>query len=250
MSAIGIRGVYALAAVLGVAFLVVGGISYTALTNFNRAFAQLNPNQEHTLSVTGTGSLTVTPDQVALTLGVDTQAPTAADALRLNAQAMEQVVKALKNLGLTDKELRTATFTLQPLYIYPEKERPILVGYRVTNTVTITTTALNRTGEIVDTAVAAGANRVDTLYFTVSDAKQRQLRNDAITRAIDDAKGKAEKALSPLNLHILGVKTMSIGEAGYPIPYLKTEVLGPTTPLFPGEQQVTVTVQITFLIGP
>jgi uncharacterized protein YggE len=254
MSATQNRGLYALAGVLAVAFIVVGIVSYVALSNLPRVQAQTSEQPPSTIVVSGFGSVLVAPDRLFVSFSVDTDALTAQEALRLNGEIMNQVIDALRALGITDKEIRTTYVTVYPQYYYPPdgKGIPQLLGYRASNSVTITTAALDKAGVIIDTAVEAGANRVDSIYFSVSDEAQRALRDQVLTKAVEDARSRAEKVLAPLNLRIVGVQSISLTEGGFPVPIIK----GPyeagadrPTPIFPGDQQVTAFVNIIFLIG-
>ena len=243
MSIPGNRGSYAFAAVLIVAFLVVGLISYATITKGPATTVQ------NTFSTVGTGSLFVTPDQLILNLGVVTEASSASEALQSNSQQMDQVVKALKSVGLNDSELATSYFSIEPIYIYPKDAPPVLTGYRASNTITVSTGIIVKAGEYIDGAVKSGANRINFIYFTVSEQKQKQVKGDLISVAVEDAKAKANKALAPLALEILGVQSMSISDSGFPVVFLKGEQVPSATPILPGQQKVTVTVQIAFLIG-
>ncbi len=233
---------YATVAISIVAILVLGLTNYVTITKGG-------PPSQNTFSVTGTGSVLAIPDQLVLNLGVETEAPSASQALQSNTQAMNQVVANLKALGLSDSELSTSNFAVQPVYAYPKDAPPVLTGYKATNTVTIVTNNTARAGDYIDTAVNSGANQVNFIYFAVSDQKQAQIKGGLISLAVNDAKTKAQNALAPLGLDILGVQTMTISESGYPIVYARGEKAVASTPILPGQQRVTVTVQISFLIG-
>ena len=96
--------------------------------------------------------------------------------------------------------------------------RSELIGYRVSNILTVETTKLSMAGNIIDAATQAGANRVDGVSFTLSPQKQLSVQDDLIGNAVENAKAKAEKALAPLDQKIIGVKFVSLSDFGYPPP--------------------------------
>ncbi len=111
--------------------------------------------------------------------------------------------------------------------------------------------------DIIDSAVGVGANRIDSVYFTLSPEKQLQIKDDLIGKAVLNAKSKAENALAPLNHQIIGVKAVSLSEFGMPPPmpmfradFAMAESAGMApTPVFSSEQDVSTTASVIFLIG-
>ncbi|MFZ1077885.1 MAG: SIMPL domain-containing protein [Nitrosotalea sp.] len=255
-----------LAALAAIA-IVSTTISADMQTYGNKAYAQQASYyflpQQNTTSVTGTATLSVSPDLVAIQLGVDTQAKTAQDAMSENAQATNATITAIQNLGIANNETGTNSFTIDPVYNqtgpYPpyNEYKNDLVGYQVSNTLLIKTTQLHLTGRILDAAVGAGANRVDSVSFLLSPAKQQSVQNDLISLAVLDAQSKAEKALAPLGQKIIGVKTVNLSEFNMPSPvqtYGMTAMSAPApqmaqTPILASNQDITATVNVIFLIG-
>lgn len=233
------RGHYMLAAVAGAAIIVAGVVGFTAIMNW--------PQTSDTIAVTGSSSALVLPDRVVINLGVDSHATTASSALTANTQAMNQVVSALKGAGLTDNELATRYFNIQPVYNLT-KGGQILVGYIASSTVSITTNKTNSAGQYIDASVSAGANRVDSVSFGVSTQSQSQLKESLTALAVNEARARAEVALTPLGLKIIGVQSISLGETGFPN-LTALSAGGGGASILPGQQTVSVTVQVTFRIG-
>jgi uncharacterized protein YggE len=130
----------------------------------------------------------------------------------------------------------------------------------VTNTVTVETVNLDLAADIIDSAVIAGANRVDNVYFTLSPEKHMQLKDELIEKAILNAETKAENALAPLGYTITGVKAVSLSEFGMysppvPMPTFdmafgdSMERAAVSTPVFSSDQDVSTTANVVFLIG-
>ena len=175
---------------------------------------------------------------------------------------MSNVVSAIKGVGISEDELSTSRLNISPIYDYynePQGKRTQeLVGYRVSNILMVETEQLDKAADIIDGAVNAGANRVDSVYFTLSPQKQLDVKDGLLEDAVLNAKSKAEKALSPLNHKIIGVKAVTLSEFGIPppMPYPKygfdmamAESARAPTPVFSSDQDVTTTASVIFLIG-
>lgn len=203
--------------------------------------------EEETITVMGSARTYVMPDTFAATLGVETTAKTVTDAATENARATNGILSALKSLGLTDKEVSTSMYTIYPVYDEAGKE---ITGFRVINMLTIKTDKLDMAGKIVDESVKAGSNRIYGLNFYLSEERAKQLRLELVDAALEDARAKADALLRPLGLRILRVKTASIVEGYEPVPLYRGEVsLAAGTPVLPGMTSVSVSVQVTYVIG-
>lgn len=238
---------YMIVVILSIAIVIIsaGFYSYTAagLRSYNFTSAQQN-----LLSVSGSASTFVVPDTASINLGVLIQAPTAREASEKNAALMNAVINALKNLGIADKEIRTSSLSIQPVYNYPKDgAAPIITGYSASNNVVVTTQAIDKSGEIVDKSIAAGANQVNGISLELSDEKQRQVRNELILAAVKDANEKANRLAESLNVRIAGVSTSSISDIGFPQPFLAAAEKT-LTPVQPGESKVTLSVQVTYIV--
>lgn len=249
----------AFTAIVIVSTAVFAGIQNSNNNAYGQQAPDLYPSRERTISVTGSATTTISPDQLNVQFGVDTQAKTAQDAINSNSQAMNAVVTAVGNLGITQDEISTASFTISPVYNdsnpYPidSSHNHVLVGYMVSNMLLIKTTKLSLAGNIIDAAVGAGANRVDDVSFSLSPDKQQSVQDDLLNKAVLNAKDRAGKALNPLGQKIMGVKTVNISEFNMPPPPRYYGAMAasaaPNTPIFTSNQQVTTSVDVTFLIG-
>ena len=242
--------------------ILVLGFAVNLTPAENQATAQVTPfpSREKVISVTGTATSSVDPDLLVIQFGVEIQEKTAREALESNSSLMSSVVDSIKAVGITEDEISTSRFNIHPVYgRYNEEtgESP-LVGYRVTNTISVETTNLSSAADIIDNGVASGANRVDSVYFALSPEKQTQIKDGLIADAILNAKTKAENALSPLNHEIIGVKSISLSEFGMPPPVplfygdlamAESASFKASTPVFSSDQDVTTTASVIFLIG-
>ncbi|HEX8232915.1 MAG TPA: SIMPL domain-containing protein [Caulobacteraceae bacterium] len=118
-----------------------------------------------TLSISAFGEVKADPDQATITLGVQTDAPTAAEAMRLNAERMSRIVAALRRSGIAEKDIQTSNLSLSAQYQYEERQPPRLTGYQASNQVTVTVNDLDRLGRTIDATVSAGANQIQGIGF-------------------------------------------------------------------------------------
>ena len=203
-----------------------------------------------TISLSGTGTVTTVPDLAQVSLGVFTTATAAEEAAVENANRMQKVVSALQSLGFQNRDIRTEFLNVQPIFEFDERRRTQnIVGFSATNNVRVTTAERDTVSAIIDSALAAGANQVNSLQFTLSETKQKELQDEAITRAVEDANTKADKIAELMRVRITGVQSVSVG-GGIPPIGLQFAVAEarPATPVFAGETLVTFTVSVIYTI--
>ena len=203
------------------------------------------------ISLSGHGEVRSTPDMAFITTGVLSQGATAAQALAANTSTMNSLFAALKDSGIAEKDVQTSNFMVQPRYNFQDGKAPELVGYDVSNTVTVTVRKLGDLGLLLDKVVKAGSNQINGIGFNVSkpDAALDEARKLATSDATRKAKIYAEAmgvALGPV---------MSISEStGYqpPMPMARGKVMmadaASPVPVAAGEQTLSVDVNITWEI--
>jgi uncharacterized protein len=195
-----------------------------------------------TVTVTGTGTIHATPDEAIISLGVQTQADSAQDAMQRNAEQMVAVFKALADLGIKGGDLSTTGVNLNPNY-GPNGGQ--VSGYTASNQVQVTVRDVGNVGKVIDAAVAAGANLTNGITFQLSD--QNKGETDALQAAVDNAKTKAQALADAAGAQLGPVVTISEATAPtYPPVYvMAADAAGAaTTPVNPPtlETQVSVTV--------
>ena len=142
--------------------------------------------QMNTITVSGTGTVTMPTDEVTVYLGVETTSNDAATAQQINAEKMEQVIKALQDAGIAKEDMETSSYSIYPVrdYYYGpypeiETEDPGITSYVVSNQLKVSVKDIDNVGEIIDSAVVAGANEVNSVSFTLSDETQQKAREQA-----------------------------------------------------------------------
>ena len=219
-----------------------------------------NSNNTSTLFDLGTATAKVKPDKVTVILGVETTNNTAKAALSTNSATMNRVISVLLSAGVKQNETSTSAFSISPNYNYSNSGSRNLTGFTVTNSIQIESSNINNTAKWIDTAVSSGgATTVNSVDFTLSDKKLEEIKNGLIKQAIDNARSKADIAASALGSRVLGVKSINVNDFEQPPPpqpFLQKESL-PTapaatspnaTPIISGQQEVSVTVSINWLI--
>jgi uncharacterized protein len=218
-------------------------------------------NENSTVFATGSALSRLTPDRVFISVGVETTDKTANDALSLNSDLMNNIISELRNAGLKPNETSTTFFNIFPLYNYTESgTRLNVTGFTVTNTLQIESSNLDNVSQWVDTAVASGANSINSIDFSVTEKKLEDTRTKLITDAIGNAKQKAEAAASAVQLSIAGVESIvvdgsTISPPPPPQPFYRESISAQggtttsSTPIIPGEQEVSVTVSGIFSMG-
>ncbi len=201
-----------------------------------------------TITVTGTGIVLATPDKAVVTLGVETEAKTAGDALAHNNESMHAVTQVLSDAGLASQDIQTSTFSISPQIVYPSKSRdepPRITGYKVTNQVHATVRDLNEIGALLDKVVAAGANRVNDISFAVSEPQP--LLDEARRLATRDAIRKARLFAEEAGVSLGAITSLVEVSAGHTPQYQRTNIAAAeaAVPISAGQQ--TLQMQVTVI---
>jgi uncharacterized protein YggE len=233
-------------------------IVYASNNNDHNLHAQTTAIDNKTLFVTGSATTQTKPDKVTISLGVETTNAKAKTALAANSELMNKIINALNIAGVNENETSTSSFTITPNRDYTiDKVLGKLVGFTVSNSIQIDSYNINNSSEWIDISVASGANNVNNIYFSVSDKKLEGIKNELLKEAIGNAREKADIAASALGFEITGIKTINIDQATPfytgPMPYgvesLKSDAASLATPIIAGEQDISMTVSIVFLLG-
>ena len=217
-----------------------------------------DPSQ-NTISVSGSATASSEPDTLIVVLGVDSEAKTANESLSQNSNSLNAVISSLTNSGISEDDIQTSNFRIYPLYDFSDsKDKQILIGYRVSNMLSIQTDKIDSAGNVIDIAVSSGANRVDNISFQLSDEKSQKISDDLISNAILDATQKAEKALVPLKQQIVGVKSVIIHDNVMPFydsPMrssfggMAMESSMKSAPIMSGDEEIRTDVSVVFYIA-
>ena len=159
------------------------------------------------LSVEGRGNAAASPDCASVSIGVTTHGQDVSAAQAENTERARSIIAGLKMLGIDAKDIQTGNYSFRPTYNYSENRTHEIDGYTVDNTVIVRIRNIDLTGRVIDTALAHGANQINSLEFMVSDSKA--LRKEALLAAIRDAREKADIIASGLGRRITGIQHVS-----------------------------------------
>ena len=210
------------------------------------------PKERGTLQVTGQAQLSVPADEVRISFAVETESASAGEATARNAQLMDTVIGALRGTDVRDLHIETFGYALRPEYEV-SRETPgarTISGYRVENNIRVTFSDLDATGDILDRAVEAGANRVTNLEFSASDTREARLR--ALREAVVSAREQAEAIASAMGVR-LGMALEVQGGSSAPGPRspgatMLRAAAEASTPIEAGELMVSASVTISYEI--
>lgn len=195
--------------------LMVYGIFYvgTLMRNNLKKFDYIGyaDQMERTINVNGYGKVTGNNDIAVTSIGYSNVDKDVTKAQVNNKKVMDQVMADLKSMKVEDADLQT-NYTIYPEYNYSNLKGQELVGYRITNTLTIKIRDLKKIPDILNLAGKYGANSVGGLSFTIDDPEN--LKAQARDKALADAKVKAAKLADSLGVRVVAVVSYSEYESG------------------------------------
>ncbi|MDD5148747.1 MAG: SIMPL domain-containing protein, partial [Candidatus ainarchaeum sp.] len=210
------------------------------------------------ISVAGTVTKTIAPDEATIALSVETLDKSASKSQSDNAEAAAKVIQAIKNAGIPESQIKTTGYSLNEEFQWNDTlKKSESVGYRTRNSIQVKMTDLSKTGSIIDVAAAAGANSVDSVYFSLSNAKEAEAKVAALKDASANAKQKAESIAEGLGIAIGNVYSASENSSVNMPYYYRTSMdsagampsaAKETTPIIAGDIELTSTVTVQFEI--
>jgi hypothetical protein len=205
--------------------------------------------------VTGRGEAFGRPDRAVVKLGAVAQTEKASDAQRQVNERVGQVVEKLKGMGIPEERIQTVGLTLGPVYDQHERQpgrvEQRIVGYQAANTVQVQLDDLTQIGAVVDTALAAGANHLEGVWFELKDDAAQ--RRDAIWKAVAEARDKAAAIEQATGTQLTGI--LEIVEGGVEVvrPMMMQRMAqfaaAEATPIQPGQVRVEATVSIRYRLA-
>ena len=202
-----------------------------------------------TLSVSGQGDVSATPDIARITTGVQMRAESAGDAMRMASDAMTDVFEALDAQGVDAADIQTSSLSLDPVWDDDPEQRSgprDVVGYVAGNVVTVRLRDVGAIGSVVDALVVAGANRFQNIGFAIDDPEP--LLEEARRAAVADARATAELLAGAAGVTLGPV--LSLNESGgyRPQPMFAQADMARSTPVAEGTMSLSAQVQIVYAI--
>lgn len=213
------------------------------------ALAQTAATPPRTITMSGTGTVKGAPDMADISAGVTTEAPTAAAALTANTAAMNRVFAALEKQGIARRNIQTSNFSVSPNYTSrTPNEAPRLTGYRVSNQVHVVLEDIAKVGAALDALVAAGANQMNGLNFSIKDPAPLLAR--ARAEAVADARLRAQQYATAAGVTLGQIQAISESggiEAPRPM-YRVMAMAADSVPVAAGEESVSASVTLVWEI--
>jgi uncharacterized protein YggE len=220
----------------------------------------VNTTKTDLFTSNGEGKVTAVPDQATVDAGVTAQSATVADAQNKVNQTTNKIIADLKKLGLSDKDIKTTDYSINPNYSSENVIMPMLqgggqqtiTGYTVTQNLEVKVKPIDKANKVVDTTTADGANLVGGINFTFSDDLQKSLSKQATQQAVDDAKNNAQTLADASGVH-LGKIVNVVQNSNQPRPVMMSagvasKSLDQSVPtnVTPGENSLTVDVVLYY----
>lgn len=200
-----------------------------------------------TVTVSGQGSVTVTPDMASIILGVQTTNESSEEAQTENSSAISDVTDALLDAGVSESDIQTTSYDIYSSYDYSNGSAE-LTGYTVSTILSISSLDTDEVGELIDAAVKAGANVVDGISYEYSDAEGAY--DQALETAIERAQDKAEQIAEKAGAKLGNIVSISEEESSYGNSDVRTyDAISEDSSslnVFAGQTSVSASVSVTY----
>lgn len=240
----------------GIVFIGLIIVIIVFASNSNQTTIVGGDSERNILSVSGRSELTVEPDKADIFVNIETLSKTAKNSKDENARISDDVRKALTKAGVKKNNIETTQFSINPSYRYDRsKGKSELIGYTVTNILKVTTEDIDTVGEYLDAAVDSGATRINSINFGLTKEKQKDVNGEAMIRASQVAREKAEALATNLGLRLGKVASVSESSFDY-VPFVsrtfavaEAAVAAPVpTEISPQDITIRATVNVVFEI--
>jgi uncharacterized protein len=205
--------------------------------------------QTRTISVNGTGIITLTPDMAEISIGVSSQGPEATAVVNENNRLSQQVMDTLTSQGIAAEDLTTTNFSIYPQQNYDQNGQPTSITYIVQNTVQVKVRDLTKLGDLLDAVVQSGANNINSIQFDVAD--RETATQQAMQVAVANAKSRAEVLAQAAGVALGDAQSIStsISGSGPVVQYDRAlAVTQASVPISAGSMTISVDVSVVYEI--
>lgn len=202
-------------------------------------------------TTTGEGKVTAVPDIVKINLGLTASAQTVKEVQNQANQVINKIGDDLKSLGIEDKDIKTTSYNLSPAYDWASGKQKI-TGYQITVNLEVKVRDFDKINSVIDTATTDGANLVGNLQFSVEEERLKKLQKQAREEAVKEAKGKAENLASAAGIKLGRIvniqENLTSPFEPRPVPMMALEKTGAGEPtqIEPGEQEIKVSISLSY----
>ncbi|MBS3120053.1 SIMPL domain-containing protein [Candidatus Woesearchaeota archaeon] len=210
-----------------------------------------SPQQDKLIQVSGEASLTTMPDEAVVLLGVEHTSDTAEQAQAMVAQDINNVMAALKNQGIPENKIETSSFQVYPRQEWNQREQKYeQKGFTASHMLKVTSTEVNSVGRLLDAAVSAGANNIQSVSFQLTRESQAGIRKELLKLAGEDARAKADAMAEGLGVMVGSVSSaQESGPIFLPVMF-GAKALAEAAPsqISPQSLEVSASLQISYQI--
>lgn len=212
--------------------------------------APSSQENQRSMSVSGTGRVTVVPDIAKINIGVRSEAEAVTDALDNNTSQANAISQALQDLGIAEDDIQTSNFNVYPSDRYDPMTGQVEGRYFVVeNTVNVTVRELSSLGEVLTAVVEAGANNIYGINFDVEDREAAVA--EARKLAIEDAKAKAQAIADESGVELGEILNISVYSGSTPTMYYDAKggaYSEAAVPIAAGTLAITMEASLTYSI--
>ncbi len=214
--------------------------------------AQVSPAKDDStkIIVSGKGIVKAAADVAYIMIAVERTEKSADQAQKIVAEKMKNIMAGLAKHGISNDKIETTQISLFPQYQYDKGKRS-LIGYNARNQIKVTTDDLENIGKVIDTVVSAGATNIQNITFSVK--KEAPYKKEALQKAFNDAKEKAEIIASASGLTIKKISTIQEAEARLISPIGRLQAYGAgeagagaSSPITPGKVEVRGNLTVVY----
>jgi len=213
-------------------------------------------SSRRTITVTGTAEMQAPPDRAVVEVSVEATGDTAASVRDQLSTDSERLTQALREFGLSDDQITTGRFAIREERVpprRPESETPDEPAYVGTHSFTLDIDDVDSTGDVIDAAIDGGADSVDRIEYTLSEATRNSLREDALQSAVDNARTEADVLAERVDSGIVDIQAVNSAGGGISPSYARFDqeamADNASTELRPDDVTVSATVDVTYRIS-
>ncbi len=233
-----------------------------ACISLYKGWDAINNAASNSITVSGENKVMVSPDVATISFVIDETKSTSKEAQALVSAKMDKVKKALVDFKVSDKDVKTVSYSVYPKYNYvycvattyvPCSSKEKLEGYIVSQSIAIKVRDLDNVGKVLEALTQAGINNISGPEFTVDNMDK--VRTDARGKAIEDAKAKAKVLADQLDVDLEDLISFSDSNPREYM-YMTKESAAPMVSdvsnggvfIPQGQSEITVNVTLTYRI--
>ncbi len=241
-------------------FLILFGVTIVIFVNMSaQAQTIVNfPDEKPSIAVVGHAEKEIPADQSKISIAVENTDNNANTARKNNADRMNTIITTLKKNGLTNENITTSNFEINPNYDYQNSVKNKIISYTALNKIILTTSVGTNISKFIDLAVNNGANRIEDIDFITSKKVINENFKDLLKEAFKDAKEQANILATIGGFSLSGVKKIEVNQDKGTSPFVNLgnrfalsseKTPSPPTQIIPQKNKILVSLPVIFFIN-